>query len=85
MIPLSPADDFEGGGTAFWDGEGARAAKAVSSHCHTQEPSLVLLPPPGTAILFAGNVYHAARPVVAGERIIFVASFGPRGAGDEGE
>ena len=32
-------------------------------------------PPAGTALIFGGNVTHAAHPVSAGERIVFVASF----------
>ena len=50
------------------------------------EPTLVVRPAEaGAAILFAGSVYHAALPLEAGERAVLVASFGPKGEGDEGE
>jgi hypothetical protein len=38
---------------------------------------MVLTPPPGTALLFAGSVLHAGVAVTAGERSILVASFSP--------
>ena len=46
-------------------------------------PRLVLTPPPGTAIVFAGCITHAARAVKGGERCVLVASFSP--ADDEEE
>lgn len=73
LIPLSTADvDFRGGGTAFWSeatiGSDATAAKSYP-------PSLVLAPPPGTAIFWRGHLTHAGLPVTAGVRHVFVASF----------
>merc|ERR1712032_72315 len=32
----------------------------------------------GTAILFGGQVTHAAQPIISGERVVFVASFSRR-------
>ena len=39
------------------------------------EPSTVLVPPAGTALLFSGHVTHAGMPVRSGCRHCFVASF----------
>ena len=47
LLPLScPDSDFTGGGTAFWsqDSRGHRV----------EDPSLVLIPPAGTAMIFGG-------------------------------
>ena len=68
LLPLScPDRDFEGGGTAFWsqDSRGHRV----------EEPTIVLIPPAGTAVLFGGCVTHAGVPVETGTRVVFVASF----------
>jgi hypothetical protein len=40
-------------------------------------PACVLAPPAGTALVFGGLLTHAAQPLVAGERTVFVASFSP--------
>lgn len=69
IVPLNAS--FEGGGTAFWSAD----------NDDVKEPSLLLIPPPGTAIVFAGNeVVHAAVEVTAGERFVLVASFSPCGS-----
>jgi len=67
LIPLSSPDDFVGGGTSFWsqDSRGHRV----------EEPSVILRPPAGTAMLFGGCVTHAGVPVESGKRVVFVASF----------
>jgi hypothetical protein len=49
-------------------GSDATAAKSYP-------PSLVLAPPPGTAIFWRGHLTHAGLPVTAGVRHVFVASF----------
>jgi len=69
LVPLSPDDAFSGGGTAFWEEDRGRFA------AWTNEPTAVLRPPRGTAILFGGDVTHAGRPVLSGVRGVFVASF----------
>jgi len=70
LIPLSSADEFEGGGTAFWSSD---------SRGHRVEgPSLELIPDCGTVILFVGHVTHAGLAVEGGERAVFVASFSPK-------
>ena len=63
---------FEGGGTGFWP----RGADEHDARRAT--PALVLRPPAGTALLFAGCVTHAGVPVRAGERAVLVASFSRR-------
>jgi hypothetical protein len=59
---------------------GARAAAAAPSAAATRgPPKMVLRPPPGTAIVFGGELTHAALPVlgVGGRRVVLVASFSP--------
>lgn len=71
LIPLShPDDDFTGGGTAFW----SEAFPQPGRH----DPSLVLRPPAGTAVLFGGQVQHAGLHIRSGTRVVFVASFSRR-------
>ena len=61
LVPLSPPSAFEGGGTGFW----SRGADECAAR--RAPPALVLRPPAGTALLFAGSVTHAGLPVRAGE------------------
>ena len=68
LMPLTAPDAaFSGGGTAFWhqDARGHRV----------EAPTVVLRPPPATAMLFGGHVTHAGVPVEGGERVVLVASF----------
>eukprot|EP00966_Prymnesium_polylepis_P237325 5488874-Prymnesium_polylepis.1 len=65
LVPLSPNDAFEGGGTGFWSEELSRRG----------EPSLVLRPEPGTALFWTGQITHAGLPVLSGTRHVFVCSF----------
>lgn len=70
LIPLtSPEDDFLGGGTAFWKGN-----RMVDENPQ-EPPTTVLKPPPGSALIFGGDVTHAGMPVEAGYRSVFVCSF----------
>ena len=83
LVPLSAADAFKGGGTAFWpeshlgQKKGADDNIAYDENCrsnwlpHTHK----LSPPAGTAIIFGGDVTHAGLPVTAGTRHLFVMSF----------
>ena len=75
LVPLS--DGYEGGGTGFWTRE--RAATGAS-----HAPTFVLRPPPGTALVWGGQVEHAGLPVISGERWVFVASFSPAAEGAVG-
>jgi hypothetical protein len=73
LMPLtSPTEDFSGGGTGFWAG-GRRESEDPDG-----APATVLAPPPGTALLFGGDVTHAGMAVDAGVRSVFVASFSTR-------
>ena len=87
VILLSPADGFTGGGTAFWSQhhEGSYTATTAAEAAKTTLPKVVLKPKFGDALVFTGDVLHAALPVETGQRTVFVASFGPKGLGDEGE
>jgi len=70
LLPVSlPTTDFEGGGTSFWsqDSRGHRV----------EDPSLIVKPSAGTALLFGGCVTHAGQPVLDGTRVVLVASFSP--------
>jgi len=73
LIPLtSPMGDFVGGGTGFWAGN-----RQVSENPQGP-PDLVLKPPPGSALIFGGDVTHAGMPVIQGYRSVFVCSFSTR-------
>ena len=75
IVPLNGLETFEGGGTAFWD-EDALDPNHDAKPRTDADPSLLLLEPPGTAVVFAGyQVCHAANAVVSGERFVLVASF----------
>ncbi len=67
LIPLSCPEQFQGGGTSFWsqDSRGHRV----------EDPTIILKPPAGTAMLFGGCVTHAGVSVEDGVRVVFVASF----------
>ena len=83
LVPLSEPHSFEGGGTGFWAAAPAAAAReAADRHAPDRHapPTLVLKPPAGDALLFAGSVTHAGMPVRAGERVVLVASFSRRRA-----
>jgi len=62
---------FTGGGTAFWhqDARGHRV----------EDPTTILIPEEGTAMLFGGCVTHAGVAVESGCRVVFVASFSLKG------
>ena len=79
LVPLSNASDFDGGGTAFWSTSHADPGGLVSvNDGPVQEPTLVLRPSAGTAIIFGGDVTHAGQVCTGGKRCIFVASFSPK-------
>jgi hypothetical protein len=70
LIPLSDpggSGDFTGGGTAFWSQKFPREGM--------NDPSLVLAPPAGTALLFGGRVSHKGMQIPTGMRVVLVASF----------
>ena len=78
LVPLTDRNgDFEGGGTAFFGLADDGASLAA-------EPSFVLAPTMGSAVLWGGQVHHAAVSVAAGLRIVFVGSFSPAAATDDG-
>ncbi|CAB9518725.1 expressed unknown protein [Seminavis robusta] len=70
LFPLSTSGvDFEGGGgTAFWPPVSLEKAKET-------DPTLVLVPPPGSVLLFGGVVPHKGLAIEKGTRLVFVASF----------
>ena len=64
LVTLSSQDDFEGGGTAFWalrDGEDA-VTLTRQDEAERVPPSVVLVPPVGTALLFGGQADCAPDP-----------------------
>jgi len=74
LIPLtSPDHDFLGGGTGFWQGN-----RMVDEDMRGEEPTTVLKPMAGSALLFGGDVTHAGMPVEGGYRSVFVCSFSTR-------
>jgi hypothetical protein len=91
LVVLSDAEEFDGGGTAFWS---VADTNRVQHRCWPWQsapqpaspaygaitqvhapPAVVVKPPAGTAIIFGGDVTHAGQPVDSGERTLFVASF----------
>lgn len=82
LVPLSENELYEGGGTAFWSEEARGPGRSRAS---SSAPTLVLQPPAGTALLFGGEVTHAARPVTSGVRMVYVASFTRRALHERGE
>jgi len=60
LIPLTAPESFTGGGTAFWSEE-MTAGRRVRRGCET--PACLLRPPAGDAMLFCGELMHAALPV----------------------
>ena len=84
LVPLNGEESFQGGGTAFWSNERAQKAAFISDKVEKDRPDFVLVPPAGSAIVFAGCVTHAAVAVTGGERCILVASLSPA-SGEEPE
>ena len=82
LVPLASADSFTGGGTAFYSRAGG--ATAISDH-ESARPAVVITPPAGTALLFGGEVTHAALAVTSGERAVLVASFSRRAVATSGD
>jgi hypothetical protein len=84
LVPLSPANEFEGGGTAFWahgthlspeqinGGQDPNDGRRWLPHEHVANEAQ------GTAVLFGGDVCHAGLPVRSGRRDLFVMSFNLR-------
>jgi hypothetical protein len=72
LVPLSSPEDFEGGGTGFWSPE-LETGRTVDAQ--VDAPAVVLRPARGTAMLFGGDVTHGGMQLLAGSRVVFVASF----------
>lgn len=74
LVPLSQPEVFTGGGTAFWPEEMVAGRRIKRGY---EEPPHLLRPQAGTAMLFCGELMHAAMPVTAGTRAVLVASLTP--------
>ena len=101
LVPLSDPSTYEGGGTGFYRGgaagrilrqaahqraDAARQPPYAGAEPSQQPPSLMLRPlAAGAALLFGGSVTHAALPVVAGTRFVWVASFSAAQTAEEYE
>ena len=72
LVPLSPLDAFEGGGTGFWSDE------QLQKGWLGVDPTLVLRPERGTAMFWRGHITHGGLPVTSGVRHVLVASFNLR-------
>ena len=75
LLNVSASDAYAGGGTAFWSLADAGFKRSLAE---TNPPTLLLAPPIGTALIFGGQVTHAAQPLLGGERVVAVASFSPK-------
>ena len=87
LVPLTaPSKDFEGGGTGFWSpqagggGGGDVNDDNKGAAMPVGDPTAILKPPLGSALVFGGDVTHAGMPVETGLRSVFVASFSTRTA-----
>lgn len=74
LLSLSSAEEFTGGGTAFWPPH-----LSIEDAKLGAPPSLVVKAPIGAVLLWSGVVTHAGRAVDSGKRVVWVASFSPRG------
>ena len=72
----SGGGEFQGGGTAFWSLKAA-CDPATGRGAFVSEPTMVLCPPAGSALVFGGTVTHAGQSVLGGKRCVLVASFSP--------
>lgn len=72
LIPLTSPSSFSGGGTGFW------AGNRETLENPSEPPTLVLKPPPGSALIFGGDVTHSGMPVSEGYRAVLVCSFSTR-------
>lgn len=70
LIPLTSSQEFKGGGTGFWCGN-----RETSENPSNKEPTCILKPPPGSALVFGGDVTHSGMPVEDGYRSVCVCSF----------
>lgn len=77
LLNLSQRDAYTGGGTAFWSLKDGGGPGKGPNLLETTPPTELITPAIGTAIVFGGQVTHAAQPILTGERIVFVASFSP--------
>ena len=78
LLTLSARETFSGGGTGFWSTASTEGPEIDGCSLKMDgPPSFVLAPPIGTALIFGGDVTHAARVITSGERAVFVASFSP--------
>ena len=73
LLPLSEADEFGGGGTAFY----AHDASLPSCRNMKTTPLRVIRPTAGTALMWGSSLIHAGAEVTSGRRLVFVASFTP--------
>eukprot|EP00563_Minutocellus_polymorphus_P002406 CAMPEP_0181034940 /NCGR_PEP_ID=MMETSP1070-20121207/8066_1 /TAXON_ID=265543 /ORGANISM="Minutocellus polymorphus, Strain NH13" /LENGTH=292 /DNA_ID=CAMNT_0023112483 /DNA_START=117 /DNA_END=995 /DNA_ORIENTATION=+ len=74
------ADEFEGGGTAFYrdldlSHDDIEEVANMSNVSHSLEPESVARPRAGTAMIWGGTLQHMALPVTKGTRAVFVGSF----------
>jgi hypothetical protein len=74
LLSLSSPEEFTGGGTAFWP-----PCHSIDDAKLGAPPSLVVKAPIGAVLLWSGVVTHAGRAVDSGKRVVWVASFSPRG------
>lgn len=72
LVPLTEPSTFQGGGTGFWSKR--EASEGI------EEPSLVLKPSAGSALIFSGyEAHHSGMPVSSAERVVLVCSLSAHG------
>lgn len=83
LVNLSERAQYEGGGTAFWSlsDRGQLGQNRGPPSGGLGRPTFVIKPPPGSALIFGGQVTHAGLAVHDGKRAVFVASLSPAAIG----
>ena len=61
VVLLSQPSSFTGGGTKFWEQTSGDFNKTLAAA-------------QGTGLIFNGEIYHAAKPITAGSRYVYVAT-----------
>jgi len=78
LLALSEADEFEGGGTAFYSDEVVASDQSNIADLGDADATMILRPEAGTALCFGGQVVHSGVKVDSGRRMVLVASFSCR-------
>ena len=73
VVPLNPLESIPlvGGGTRFWPGGDAPEAGTANAG---SKSGVLLKPPPGSGIIFNGDITHSGNSVYEGTRFVLMTS-----------